>query len=80
MSAHTYATPADLAARYQISVDTVRARVNAKTDPWPSSRLGRLIRFSPEQQDEIARRIAVEKAPARRASRIQAAFDALRAA
>lgn len=79
MSAEVWATPADLAARYQISVDAVRARVNRQTDPWPHARIGRMIRFSPEHQDTIARLIAGERGPVRRASRIQAAFDALRA-
>ena len=46
------ATAQDMAARYNVGVDTVRRR--AQTGEWPCDRIGRLYRFSPAQQDEIA--------------------------
>jgi hypothetical protein len=54
--AESYATAQDLAARYRIGVDTVRRKVQAAL--WPCDRIGRLYRFSPDQQDEIARIVA----------------------
>lgn len=48
----SYATTQDMAARYRIGDDTVRRK--AQTGEWPSDRIGRLYRFSPNQQDEIA--------------------------
>lgn len=53
----TYATVKDLAAYYRLSPNTVRSKVHS--GQWPADRIpsttGKraLIRFSPEQQDEI---------------------------
>lgn len=55
--ARIWLTVKDLAAQYQISENTVRNKVNS--GQWPADRIpsdtGKrtLIRFSPEQQDEI---------------------------
>lgn len=48
-----YATTQDMAAKYRIADETVRRKV--QIGEWPCDRIGRLYRFSPEQQDEIAR-------------------------
>lgn len=48
----TYATAQEMAAKYKISTDTVRRKVN--TGAWPCDQIGRLYRFSPEQQRGIA--------------------------
>lgn len=50
------ATAQDIAARYRIGTDTVRRK--AQTGEWPCDRIGRLYRFSPDQQDQIAQIIA----------------------
>lgn len=50
------ATAQDMAAKYQIGADTVRRKVQA--GEWPGGRIGRLYRFSPDQQDEIAQIVA----------------------
>lgn len=42
----------DMAKKYRLSDDTVRRKV--KDGAWPADRIGRLYRFSPEQQEEIA--------------------------
>jgi hypothetical protein len=51
-----YATTQDMAARYRIADDTVRRK--AQTGEWPCDRIGRLYRFSPNQQGEIAQIVA----------------------
>lgn len=68
----TWATPQDMAARLRISERTVRAKVAA--GEWEADRIGRLIRFSPDQQDQIAASIAHKQAPKRQASRIREAL------
>lgn len=56
--ARTYATVKDLAVYYRMSQSTVRNKV--RSGQWPAERIpsqsGKrsMIRFSPEQQDEIA--------------------------
>ena len=52
----SYATTQDMSDRYRIGDDTVRRK--AQTGEWPSDRIGRLYRFSPNQQDEIAQIVA----------------------
>lgn len=52
----SYATTQDMAERYRVGDDTVRRR--AQTGEWPCDRIGRLYRFSPAQQDEIAQIVA----------------------
>ncbi len=52
----SYATTQDMAARFRIGDDTVRRK--AQTGEWPCDRIGRLYRFSPDQQDEIAQIVA----------------------
>jgi len=52
----SYATTQDMAAKYRIGDDTVRRK--AQTGEWPCDRIGRLYRFSPDQQDEIAQIVA----------------------
>jgi excisionase family DNA binding protein len=52
----SYATTQDMAAKYRIGDDTVRRK--AQTGEWPCERIGRLYRFSPDNQDEIAQIIA----------------------
>ena len=52
----SYATTQDMAARYRIGDDTVRRK--AQDGTWPCDRIGRLYRFSPNQQDEIAQIVA----------------------
>lgn len=68
MRARIYATTADLAEQYRITEETVRSRV--RSGEWPADRIGRLIRFSPEQQDQIAVGIATVKATHRSDDRI----------
>ena len=55
-TSESYATTQDMAARYKVGEDTVRRR--AQTGEWPCDRIGRLYRFSPQQQDEIAQIVA----------------------
>lgn len=45
-----------MAERYRIGTDTVRRK--AQTGEWPCDRIGRLYRFSPDQQDQIAQIVA----------------------
>ena len=52
----SYATTQDMAARYRIGDDTVRRK--AQVGEWPCDRIGRLYRFSPNQQDDIAQIVA----------------------
>lgn len=52
----SYATAQDMAAKYKLSNHTVRHK--AQTGEWPCDRIGRLYRFSPDQQDEIAQIVA----------------------
>jgi hypothetical protein len=52
----SYATTQDMAAKYQVGEDTIRRR--AQSGEWPCDRIGRLYRFSPAQQDEIAQIVA----------------------
>lgn len=52
----SYATTQDMAAKYRIGDDTVRRK--AQAGEWPCDRIGRLYRFSPNQQDEIAQIVA----------------------
>lgn len=68
MPARVYATTADLGEQYRITEETVRARV--RSGEWPADRIGRLIRFSPEQQDQIATQIATVKATSRSDDRV----------
>lgn len=49
-------TVQDMARRYRISEDSVRRKV--KNDEWPCDRIGRLYRFSPEQQEQIQQIVA----------------------
>lgn len=54
--ARIWLTVKDIAEQYQLSENTVRNKVNS--GEWPADRIGKgkkrkLIRFSPEQQDEI---------------------------
>lgn len=51
-----YATTQDMAAKYRIADDTVRRK--ASSGEWPCERIGRLYRFSPANQDEIAQILA----------------------
>lgn len=79
MSRHTesYATAQDLAAKYQLSNHTVRRKV--LTGEWPCDRIGRLYRFSPAQQDEIAQIIAGTRRGGYDKDRIAAALRKLSA-
>lgn len=52
----SYVTTQDMAAKYRLSDHTVRRK--AQTGKWPCDRVGRLYRFSPDQQDEIAHIVA----------------------
>ncbi|YCK81424.1 hypothetical protein M1D89_20505 [Arthrobacter sp. D3-18] len=52
----SYATTQEMAAKYKLSDHTVRRKV--MDGVWPCDRIGRLYRFSPAQQDEIAQIIA----------------------
>lgn len=53
--ARTWANVEDMALHYRVSESTVRNKVNS--GEWPAERIGngkrRMIRFSPEQQDQI---------------------------
>ncbi|MDQ0691592.1 hypothetical protein [Arthrobacter sp. W4I7] len=55
-TSESYATTQEMAAKYRIGDDTVRRK--AQTGEWPCDRIGRLYRFSPAQQDEIAQIVA----------------------
>jgi excisionase family DNA binding protein len=52
----SYATTQDMANLYKVGEDTVRRK--AQSGEWPCDRIGRLYRFSPAQQDEIAQIVA----------------------
>ena len=52
----TYASVREMALRHNVSEATVRRRV--ESGDWPAGRDGKLVRFSPEDQETIARRIA----------------------
>lgn len=56
MQDRSYATAQDMASKYRIGADTVRRKV--QDGSWPCDRIGRLYRFSPDQQDEIAQIVA----------------------
>lgn len=73
----SYATAQDMAAKYRIGADTVRRK--AQTGEWPSDRIGRLYRFSPAQQDEIAQIVAGAKRGGYDKDRIAAALRKLSA-
>lgn len=68
-----YATVADMSDCYRISDKTVRAKV--ATGEWPADRIGRLIRFSPEQQDTIRHQVAVGTSRRRRSDRLREALE-----
>jgi hypothetical protein len=71
----SYATAQEMAAKYQITPDTVRRKV--MDGSWPCDRIGRLYRFSPDQQDEIAQIIAGTKRGGYDKNRINAALRML---
>lgn len=73
----SYATVQDLSARYQIADDTVRRK--AQSGDWPCDRIGRLYRFSPDQQDEIAQIVSGAKQGGYDKDRIAAALRQLSA-
>lgn len=73
----SYATTQDMAAKYRIGDDTVRRK--AQTGEWPCDRIGRLYRFSPEQQDEIKQIVSGAKASGYDKDRIAAALRKLSA-
>lgn len=60
MTTEAYLTVADVAAEFNVSTATVYRRVESGT--WPCSRFDRIIRFSPEQVDQI-RQAAVQEPP-----------------
>ncbi|QSZ47249.1 hypothetical protein [Arthrobacter sp. D5-1] len=71
----SYATTQEMAARYKLSDHTVRRKV--MDGAWPCDRIGRLYRFSPSQQDEIAQIIAGKKPAAYDKDRINEALRML---
>lgn len=71
----SYATPQEMAAKYKLSDHTVRRKV--MDGAWPCDRIGRLYRFSPAQQDEIAQLVAGKKPPAYDKDRINEALRIL---
>lgn len=73
----SYATTQDMAAMFNIGTDTVRRKV--QSGEWPGGRIGRLYRFSPANQDEIAQIIASTKTDEYDPKRIAAALRKLRA-
>lgn len=79
MSRHSesYATAQDMAAKYNIATDTVRRRAN--TGEWPCERIGRLYRFSPENQTEISQILAGTQRGGYDQNRIAAALRKLSA-
>lgn len=68
-----YATTTDLARRFRISERTVREKV--ASGAWPADRIGRLIRFSPDQQDEIVHIVAAGTTRRRRSDRLRGALE-----
>lgn len=77
MSSRSYATTQDMAAKYRIGDDTVRRK--AQSGEWPSDRIGRLYRFSPEQQDNISQIVAGTRSGGYDKDRIAAALRKLSA-
>jgi excisionase family DNA binding protein len=73
----SYATTQDMAARFRIGDDTVRRK--AQSGEWPCDRIGRLYRFSPDQQDEIAQIVAGTRRTGYDKDRIAAALRKLSA-
>lgn len=70
-------TAQDMASIYKISTATVRAKV--RSGQWPGERIGRLYRFSPDQQDDIAQIVAGNKPEEYDPKRIAAALRKLSA-
>ncbi|MDI3331445.1 MAG: helix-turn-helix domain-containing protein [Micrococcus sp.] len=68
-----FTSVADMAEHYAVSADVVYRKV--ETGEWPASRIGRMIRFSPDQQDEIER--LVVSAGARQAPKKDRITEAL---
>lgn len=73
----SYATTQDMAAKYQVGEDTIRRKV--QSGEWPCDRIGRLYRFSPAQQDEIAQIVAGTRRGGYDKDRIAAALRKLSA-
>ena len=73
----SYATTQDMATKYQISDDTVRRK--AASGEWPCERIGRLYRFSPDHQDEIAQILSVSRGRGYDKDRLRAALRKLSA-
>lgn len=73
----SYATTQDMAVKYRIGDDTVRRK--AQNGEWPCDRIGRLYRFSPDQQDEIAQIVAGARSGGYDKDRIAAALRKLSA-
>lgn len=73
----SYATTQDMAVKYKIGDDTVRRK--AQNGEWPCDRIGRLYRFSPDQQDEIAQIVAGTRSGGYDKDRIAAALRKLSA-
>lgn len=73
MTSHRWATVMDMADCYRISDKTVRAKV--ASGEWPADRIGRLIRFSPDQQDAIRHQVAVGTSRRRRSDRLREALE-----
>jgi len=76
-TSESWATAQDMAAKYQIGADTVRSKVQA--GEWPCDRIGRLYRFSPAQQDEVAQIVAGTRRGGYDKDRIAAALRKLSA-
>lgn len=74
-TSESYATTQDMAAKYRIADDTVRRK--ASSGEWPCDRIGRLYRFSPAHQDEIAQIIAGTQRGGYDKNRINAALRKL---
>lgn len=51
MTTRSWSSVRDMAEEYDLTPETVRNRV--RSGAWPAGRDGRMIRFSPEQQDQI---------------------------
>lgn len=71
----TYATTQDMASKYRIADDTVRRK--AQAGEWPCERIGRLYRFSPDHQDQIAQILAGTRRGGYDKNRIAAALRKL---
>lgn len=76
-TSESYATAQDMAAKYEVGADTVRRKV--QSGEWPGGRIGRLYRFSPNQQDEIAQIVAGAQRGGYDKNRIAAALRKLSA-